>query len=291
MEIIDTIYVVALFIIFAAIMGFVFFSVKGLDERILNKAREWFGLPIQDLCVMLHFDEVSGDYTGAKIEDSSGYDNDGFLVDGNRGNTDLDRPPIWAIGTNVFIGTSALIFKCEPNACDDYVTIEENPDHLGRLSPKEGITIDLWVKLKADPDCDNIDDNNWRYLLSKGDDGPYQLILQDDWTIVFKIKVNNNEYELRSKNRLRWRTWTHLAATYDNSTGEMIIYVNAHQDIRDKWPPGEIESNDEDLRIGGWNFDFCPDGRGVPPVIMDEIRIYNKALSPYEIVAHFQAVY
>jgi len=287
----NTVAILIVAVVFLGAMGLVFTWVKELPDRILNKLREWFGLPIEDLCVMLHLDEVSGNYTGAKIEDSSGYNNDGIIEDGNHNNADGDQPPVWAMGTDAFLGTSALIFKCEPNACDDYVTIKENPDHPGRLSPKRGITIDLWVKLKGDPDCDNIDDNNWRYILSKGDNGPYQLILQDDWTIVFKVKVNNNVYELRSKQHLRWRTWTHVATTYDNSTGEMMIYINAYQDVRDTFTPGEIDSNNEDLIIGGRNFDHCPNGRGVPPVILDDIRVYNTALSPFEIVAHFQAVY
>lgn len=75
--------------------------------------------------------------------------------------------------------------------------------------------------------------------------------------------------------QLAVNTWTHLAATYD---GAMLrLYVNGVQ-VASRAQTGSISVSSGSLRIGGDNIwgEFFQ-GR------VDEVRIYNRALSPAEI--------
>jgi hypothetical protein len=69
--------------------------------------------------------------------------------------------------------------------------------------------------------------------------------------------------------------WTHLALTYNGTT--LRLYVNGIQ-VRSQAVSGTIETNSSPLRIGG----NSPYGEYFIGRI-DEIRIYNRALSQAEI--------
>ena len=69
--------------------------------------------------------------------------------------------------------------------------------------------------------------------------------------------------------------WTHLAATYDGST--LRFYVNGTQ-AASRAVTGGITSSTNPLRIGGnsvWGEWFNGS--------IDEVRIYNRALTPAQI--------
>jgi hypothetical protein len=70
-------------------------------------------------------------------------------------------------------------------------------------------------------------------------------------------------------------TWTHVAFTYDGTT--LRLYVNGVQ-VSTKPASGPIETNSNALRIGG----NVPYGEYFTGRI-DEVRVYNRALTPAEI--------
>jgi hypothetical protein len=81
----------------------------------------------------------------------------------------------------------------------------------------------------------------------------------------------------RGKSSLPARVWTHLALTYDGST--LRLYVNGRPVLRIA-ATGALAASRGPLRIGGnsvWGEWFR--GR------IDEVRIYDRALSPSEILA------
>jgi len=72
-------------------------------------------------------------------------------------------------------------------------------------------------------------------------------------------------------------TWTHLAATYDSAT--LRIYMNGTQ-IASTQTSGAITNSSAPLRIGGnaiWGEYFFG--------IIDEVRVYNRALSAAQLTA------
>jgi hypothetical protein len=76
--------------------------------------------------------------------------------------------------------------------------------------------------------------------------------------------------------------WTHVAATYDGS--QLRVYVNAVQ-VASVAATGNILASTGAMRIGGntiWANEWFHG-------IIDEVRIYNRALSPSELEADMAA--
>jgi hydrogenase maturation factor HypE len=90
------------------------------------------------------------------------------------------------------------------------------------------------------------------------------------------IDPNANTWlDARGTSQLPLNAWTHLAATFNGST--LILYVNGVQ-VGSRAVSGAILTSTGALRIGGnsvWGEFF--QGR------IDEIRIYNRALTQPEI--------
>jgi hypothetical protein len=76
-------------------------------------------------------------------------------------------------------------------------------------------------------------------------------------------------------------TWTHLASTYDGTT--LRLYINAAE-VGSRAVSGSVLTSSSALRIGGnaiWGEYFGG--------LIDEVRIYNRALSPQEIQTDMNA--
>ena len=73
-------------------------------------------------------------------------------------------------------------------------------------------------------------------------------------------------------------TWMHVAATYDGTT--IRLYVNGVQEGGNLAGPASIATNNLALGIGAQ-----PDGASKLQGAMDDVRLYNTALSASEIAA------
>ena len=290
MKIISVVITLVIVIVLASIvLGFIVWPIQGYEERIWNPYREFFGLPIEYMPLMYHLDENSGDH----IEDRSNHGNNGVAKVGLPHNSDGDKPPIWAIDKkDILLGASALIF----DGVDDYIVVDQSSEKARRYAemldhPEDGITIEFFIRVKRELDCDNDDTtNNWKYIISKGyPDTSYEVRLEEDYTISARFKIEGNTYTIKSDTDVGWKKWAHVAITYENRTGTAKIFINGFRDKREVWTPGEIDENTGELRIGGHRFG-CPLDAGVPPAVLDEIRIYNIPLPSEEIIFHYQGV-
>jgi hypothetical protein len=135
-----------------------------------------------------------------------------------------------------------------------------------------GMTLEAWVRP---------DGTSWRtVLLKERPNGlAYALYGSTDNnrpSVEARTSVN---FESRGPAALPTLTWSHLAATYDGST--LRLYVNGVQvSSVPRSGVSSIEVGTGALRIGGntiWGEYF----RG----LIDEVRIYNRALSAAEIAA------
>ena len=89
------------------------------------------------------------------------------------------------------------------------------------------------------------------------------------------------DYDLRGTAQLALNTWTHLAATYSGSV--LNLYVNGTQ-VASQPATGQIVSSTGALKFGGnaiWSEWFNG--------LIDEVRVYNRALSAAEIQADMNA--
>jgi len=92
------------------------------------------------------------------------------------------------------------------------------------------------------------------------------------------LSIGSSDRQLTAGSRLPSNAWTHLAATYNGATQR--LYVNGVQ-VGSRAQTGTLNVSANPLRIGGntvWANEYF---RG----LIDEVRVYNRALSQAEIAA------
>ncbi|MCG2826397.1 MAG: right-handed parallel beta-helix repeat-containing protein, partial [Thermoplasmatales archaeon] len=196
-----------------------------------------------------HFNENAGD----TVYDSSGNNNDGAVYGA-----------IWTTGVN----GSALSFDGE----NDYVEVPDNDS----LDITDAITIEAWIYPKGwgEGSLGSIADKNWQtgyafYL--KNTEGQESI----------KFASNNaGVVQTADSGSITLNEWQHVVVTYDRQN--VVFYVNGIN----KGGGAEtnaIGTNSESLFIGNDMGTACTFNG-----IIDEVRIYNRALNATEIQAHYE---
>jgi len=188
------------------------------------------------------------DMAGVAAYDRSGNNNTGTLTNG----------PTRAIGR---IG-QALNF----DGADDNVSMGDVLDLIG--SP---LSISVWVNPRSTPNAAGIVDK-------LGTGGNNRLIMGGSGTIAFGIRNADSVYEsVTTTVPVPLNSWTHLVATYDNvNTGK--IYFNGSLDITKSNFTVSRGNVGYSLRFG-----YSNNNAVYFPGLIDDVRIYNRALSPDEI--------
>lgn len=186
----------------------------------------------------------------------------GFTVadaSGN-GNTGSASATSWS-GAGRFGG--ALSF----NGVSSLVTV----NHSATLSLSAGMTLEAWVKASNPA--------NWRTVVMKEGAGglSYALYGGDDSGRASGYIRRTSDIAATASSALPANTWVHIAATYDGAA--LRLYTNGTL-AASTAVTGSIVTSTSPLRIGGntaWGEYF----QG----LIDEVRIYNRALSTPEIQA------
>jgi len=204
-----------------------------------------------DEVAIWHFDENSGSTAG----DSSGNNNDGTIYGA-----------IWTSGKI----NSALYF----DGNDDYVDIGDRD-----LLSTESKTFIAWVKPSSSAEgggilikTGGIGDREYQLLLIDGD--PIFRLSHDCTQNIF---IENSAYSVPANE------WVMLAATYDHATKGLKLYYNGQPIASDTNAQGTVcTGGSAPLTIGSENgqSNFF---NGV----IDEVRIYSRALSESEIQQHY----
>jgi uncharacterized repeat protein (TIGR01451 family) len=171
---------------------------------------------------------------------------------------------------------------------DDFVSA---PDSAG-LSPTGSISIDAWVNPGT-----LVADTNGRTIVSKYDtatagDFSYLLRMNNSGQILFA--VHGPGVEKRSvvtPGAITAGVFTHIAATFDNTTDEIKVYINGVDtaapleglstsitSINDSTTPVRIGALKEGASLAGF-FDG----------VIDEVEIFNVALTPAQVLDIFSA--
>jgi concanavalin A-like lectin/glucanase superfamily protein/fibronectin type III domain protein len=152
---------------------------------------------------------------------------------------------------------------------NDWVTIKDSAS----LDLSTGMTLEAWVYPISTP-------TGWRTLIAKETSGNavYYLYASSDKNFPLGGGRFGSQYgNLYGVKSLAANTWTHVATTYDTTTQR--LFINGSQ-VAQRSQTGLIAGSSGSLRIGGssvWGRFFK--GR------IDEIRIYNRALTAAEITA------
>ena len=186
--------------------------------------------------------------TGSTAKDSSPYGNDGTIYGATRVRGTIGK---------------ALSF----DGVDDYVEV---PDSASLDMKGDEITITFWMK-QNELDKD-------RFLVSKGGNyNAYQwrTYLNNHNKLVFCVYAGGSFNCVTGNTQLTdTQNFHHVAAVYDGS--QMIIYLDGEVD-NSKPKTGNFEPTTYNVYIGR-----RPAGTYFNGTI-DEVRIYNRALSPGEI--------
>jgi len=199
---------------------------------------------IDNVELALPLDEGSGDTT----EDFSGNGNNGILV----------NSPIWVDGKY----NKALSF----DGANTYVKILHSPS----LDCSSAITLSL-------------------YIFPNGHQASYHRLIDKEYSTAFALNVMNNDklnlaidiggvnQEFNSVGTFDINMWNHIDVVYDGS--HVIFYINGVPDEQVPSPLGNIGTNMYNLFISKY---FAGNGFAFNGII-DDVRIYNRALSETEI--------
>jgi len=204
---------------------------------------------------------ISSNETDA-IKDYSGYNNNGTLGNG----TDANKP-VWTSGK---IG-GAYGF----DGIDDYVDVADS----NSLDLKTALTITAWIKMNV---------LSTPIVTKHGGNAQksYWFDVWDTSTSGVRLIVNGggSDVPLQGNTALSTGAWYHVAGVYNGIAGTMEVYLNGINDTATKTSgvPSSIYIGTENLRIG-----IGKDGSGSLQYkfngTIDDVRIYNRSLSPQEI--------
>jgi len=165
---------------------------------------------------------------------------------------------------------------------DDYVSVP----HSTSLNITNAITLEAWVK--ADNWAPDDYDSPFVTKASGADWGVWNLVhkVNDALTGLtgfrFEIVISGTRYKIWSTTQGQTNQWYHLVGTFDGTT--MRLYVNGIEESSSVHS-GSINTNSLNLQIGkqfwyGSTYSYF-DG------LIDEVRIYDRALRPSEINASY----
>ena len=168
-----------------------------------------------------------------------------------------------------------------------YIRVPNSPT----LNTPNGFTIDTWINPSADGGAQDIaskwDDptGQWSWIFKLHNDGSRRLRIE-----ISRGGDHNALGDLEGTTVLPLNTWSHVAATYDRASGLIRLYVNGVVDgeTSARFPNTAINNSATDILIGAVNGQISSPGEFFQGMI-DEVELYNRALTPDELAAIFAA--
>lgn len=226
------------------------YAVEFADTNVLPKSK---GIIIDGLVGQWRFDEGSG----TDAFDSSALGADGTLTTGPTYSTDV---PATLVGSGHSLNFDGV---------DDYVIASGyvNQPFL------EG-TYSVWVKANATQTV------NAR-IVSLGNSSQtdrVSLYFSSGKVYAYGQRANVSQFNIESNNTLNDDTWHHIILTWKNN--EVSMYVDGIMQTSQDTSSSISLVSGSNLRIGS----YAPLGGYVYKGILDDVRIYNRALSADEIM-------
>ncbi|MBD3361425.1 hypothetical protein GF358_01405, partial [Candidatus Woesearchaeota archaeon] len=175
-------------------------------------------------------------------------------------------------GTSITSGTftNEGRFKEGYDFDNGYITVPNDES----LKPEEEITVSAWIK--------PILENDREFIATKWHGFSMELDSEDH--ALFSTYIDGGQRYSGDSTALPNNTWTHLTGVYSNADQTMRIYVNGIEKNSTQLTglsTYNMSVDDTDLRIGSYST-YTWDG------MIDEVRIYNRALSSDEILDLYQ---
>ena len=168
---------------------------------------------------------------------------------------------------------------------DDHIAIIAE-DALTGLEMNNTLTLEAWVYPTGEgsgPHGGTIINKEGEYYLGRSTDGHVIYALANTtpgWvTVTSTASIPENR-------------WSHIALTYNSLSNQVIIYLNGQSVfVRSaEGAIGDFHPEEQQLRIGGRQNDDVRDGNQRFHGAIDEVRIWNRALSSTEINQQYNEV-
>lgn len=159
-----------------------------------------------------------------------------------------------------------------------YVSVPDSPD----LNPSD-FTLSAWIN------ASDISGTHPIIQKTTSNDRGYELMIDNYYSVprlTLRIQSSaDGEQEPRTEAGVTANEWVHVAATYNDTSGEVRLYINGeNQSLYDgtyaDLPPYSYDKDDSELVLGSSSASTSGDffiGD------MDEVRIYNRTLDQEEI--------
>lgn len=241
--------------------------------RLLSNGKQWYILDSNstqneigsdNLIGWWKFDETSGN----TAVDSSGSGNTGITQNMN----DAD----WVNGK---IGNALDL-----DGSNDYIDVGTGDAYAG--PDMTAITISVWINIPADVTSDAmIFDKFW-----DGSDESYTLYIQNNTPdrLIWRLRTNvPNTANAFGTSTISTNTWHHVVGTWDSQSGSLILYLNGSVEGTSSLSGSYVNENTSSVWIGSAQYGGSGNRRF--PGMIDDVRIYNRALTPDEINALYSA--
>jgi len=155
----------------------------------------------------------------------------------------------------------------------------------------EALTLEAWVAIGAYP-------WNWAPIVQQGDDEGYFLGVNAHGYPGLRLQVGNEWKELVSGRRLSRRRWHHVVGTFEGAASVMAIYIDGTPAGRLNVGSAGLSTTGDDVRIGMAGVARRPTDRVRKETfdtlygfdgLIDEVRIYDVALTPEMVLASYDA--
>ncbi len=148
------------------------------------------------------------------------------------------------------------------------------------LAPANALTIECWVRTDMAGQSDKWFVNSVSRGFERKATTGFRLGLIGGKPCL-EIPLTTFSHHLTANAALPLGRWVHLAGTFDGTT--MRIYMDG-QECGSLQRPGALQPNDHSLCLGNYDMKHKAHFTG----FLDEVKLYNRALSPEEVLAHYQ---
>ena len=122
---------------------------------------------------------------------------------------------------------------------------------------------------------------------SPGNSRAYGMALSEEWVSMSVYSAVNTYGQITSNNPVSLNKWHHVAGTFNQ--GQAALYVDGHPEISATLAVSSIMNDAQPLIIGGaWEYCGTDSFEGKLNGVVDDVRIYNRALSAEEIRQLYQ---
>jgi hypothetical protein len=199
------------------------------------------------------------------VTDRSGNDAHGFFAAGVATSSVLE------------IGKIGQAVSFTGNGTDDYITM----GNASSLSPTEAITLSAWVRRSTVGSRDMFISKG---AFLSGTDGQYWFEFNTNNTLeltLYEEGVSNTE-SVVSAQTIADTEWHHVVGTYDGAT--LRLYVDGAADVNTTSAAITIRTRTNNFVIGDRSSLYSIPYGG----LIDDVRIYNRALSAQEVTRLYQ---